>query len=238
MIYTCHMHPEVRMDQPGKCPKCRGCDLVPLEELEAGGAAALAGTAPGAGLPPRRLPGMPVAHAQPTVAASEPSATEATVPWLRQYQPFLSIIGLILLASVLSAVSAGASWQLAMTNFMAGFFLVFAGFKFIDLPGFVQGYSTYDLLAKRLPAYGYVYASIELGLGLAYLTGFAPQLTNWVTLIVMGFSSLGVLQVMRERRKVMCACLGTAIKLPLTTVTLAEDLGMAAMALLMLLVSH
>lgn len=28
MIYTCPMHPEVRKDRPGKCPKC-GVDLVP-----------------------------------------------------------------------------------------------------------------------------------------------------------------------------------------------------------------
>jgi len=28
MIYVCPMHPEVKSDNPGKCPKC-GMDLVP-----------------------------------------------------------------------------------------------------------------------------------------------------------------------------------------------------------------
>ena len=30
-IYTCTMHPEVRSDKPGKCPKC-GMELVKMEE--------------------------------------------------------------------------------------------------------------------------------------------------------------------------------------------------------------
>lgn len=32
MIYTCPMHPEIRQKQPGKCPKCGGMELVPVEE--------------------------------------------------------------------------------------------------------------------------------------------------------------------------------------------------------------
>ena len=31
MIYTCPMHPEIRQNHPGKCPKCGGMDLVPVE---------------------------------------------------------------------------------------------------------------------------------------------------------------------------------------------------------------
>jgi hypothetical protein len=210
MVYTCRMHPEIRLAAPGKCPKCRGCDLVPLDEATAAAPAA-----------PHQQ------HAAPAAAAP------AAATGLRQYLPLLTIVGLILLAALAaSAVPGPLHWHRLMTAFMAGFFLVFAGFKLLDLPGFAAGYGTYDLLAKRLPAYGYVYPFIELGLGLAYLTGFQPRLTNLTALVVMGFSSLGVMQVMRERRTVMCACLGTAIKLPLTTVTLTEDLGMAAMALL------
>ena len=30
MIYTCPMHPEVRQNHPGKCPKCGGMELVPV----------------------------------------------------------------------------------------------------------------------------------------------------------------------------------------------------------------
>jgi Cu+-exporting ATPase len=36
-IYTCPMHPEVRQDAPGKCPKC-GMNLVSGDETPGGGA--------------------------------------------------------------------------------------------------------------------------------------------------------------------------------------------------------
>ncbi len=31
--YTCPMHPEIRKEQPGRCPEC-GMKLVPVEESE------------------------------------------------------------------------------------------------------------------------------------------------------------------------------------------------------------
>ena len=33
-IWTCSMHPQIRMDKPGKCPIC-GMDLIPLQEYKA-----------------------------------------------------------------------------------------------------------------------------------------------------------------------------------------------------------
>lgn len=155
------------------------------------------------------------------------------------YRPLYIIIGLITLvttAVALKDVEMGMfSWEDVMMNFMAGFFLVFSGFKLLDIKGFKAGYSTYDILAKKVPSYGYVYPFIELGLGLAYLTRFMPDLTNWVTLIVMLFSSIGVAQKIMSGSKFQCACLGTMLKVPLTKITLIEDLGMALMALAMII---
>lgn len=122
-----------------------------------------------------------------------------------------------------------------MTYFMAGFFLVFAGFKLIDLSGFAEGYAQYDLLAKRWKGYGYIYPFIELSLGLALLIGSNSLIVNWVILVVMTFSGLGVAIKIRRKEKFQCACLGTFLKVPLTKVTLIEDFGMAAMAAIMLL---
>lgn len=34
--YTCPMHPEIRSDKPGKCPKCGGMDLVKKSSLDKG----------------------------------------------------------------------------------------------------------------------------------------------------------------------------------------------------------
>ncbi len=195
-MYTCPMHPEVRQDGPGKCPKC-GMALVKESELE---------------------------------LKKEGDDKE--------YGKLFTLIGMIALAAAATGLRDFAAesfaWQEMMMNFMAGAFLVFGGVKMLDLKGFVEGYSTYDLLAMKIPAYGYVYAMMEVGLGLAYLTRFQLDIVNWVTLVLMLFSSLGVIRSMMKKQKIMCACLGTFLKLPLSSVTLVEDLSMAVMAAAML----
>lgn len=154
------------------------------------------------------------------------------------YTPLFIIIGVILLASTALSLQRGAnasfSLEYFMTDFMAGFFLVFSGFKLLDLKGFKDGYSTYDLLARRFPMYGYIYPFIELLLGLMFLVRFELFWANLMTVVVMGFSGLGVLDRLSKKQKIQCACLGTVIKLPLSSVTLVEDFGMAAMAAVML----
>lgn len=123
----------------------------------------------------------------------------------------------------------------AMQNFMGAFFAAFAFFKLLDLRGFADSYRMYDLVAQRLPVYGYVYPFIELSLGAAYIAGLHPTAVNLTTLIVMSVSSLGVIQSVRQKRKIRCACLGTVFNLPMSTVTLIEDglmIAMAAAALL------
>ena len=44
----------------------------------------------------------------------------------------------------------------------------------------------------------------------------------------------GVLKALLDKRAIRCACLGTALNLPMTKVTLVEDLTMASMAAAML----
>ena len=118
---------------------------------------------------------------------------------------------------------------------MAGFFLVFSFFKFLDLKGFAQSYAMYDLAAKKIPTYGFVYPFIELGLGLAYLLNFKPILTNWLAFTVMTFSAIGVILAVANKQKIRCACLGAVFNLSMTTVTIIEDIMMAAMAAWMLI---
>jgi hypothetical protein len=154
------------------------------------------------------------------------------------YWPLIVIIGLITLGTVVLSlkdyINGNFQSEASMSYFMAGFFLTFSAFKFLDLKGFADGYSSYDLLAQKIYQYGFIYPFLELGLGLAYLLQINDWKLHLFTFILMGFSGLGVLNSMLKRRKFQCACLGTFLKVPLTKVTLIEDFGMAAMALLML----
>lgn len=158
----------------------------------------------------------------------------------QSYTPLAVIVGLIAVATLVltarDAAAGGVAWQSVLRYFMTGFFLVFAGFKLVDLRGFADGYATYDLLASRLPAYGYAYPFLELGFGLAMLAGRESRGLYIAEFAVMAFSGLGVAIKLIKREKFQCACLGTFLKVPLTKVTLIEDFGMAAMALAMIFV--
>lgn len=117
--------------------------------------------------------------------------------------------------------------------FMGLFFVTFAMFKFFDLNGFTDGFQMYDILAKKHRPYAYIYPFIELTLGLLYLSNLYPVFTNLLTVAIMSISAVGVIQSIRSGMNIKCACLGTALNVPLSTVSIAENVGMGAMALIM-----
>jgi hypothetical protein len=149
--------------------------------------------------------------------------------WLATYKPILLVF---LYISAATLVTGGSQW---MNHFMAGFFLVFSFFKLLDLEGFADGYSTYDIIAKRWRGWAYVYAFIELGLGFAYLANLPVVPVSAVTFVVMSISIVGVLQSVLNKRKIQCACLGAVFNLPMSTITIMEDALMIAMSAGMLI---
>ena len=207
--YTCPMHPEVISDKPGRCPKC-GMALVLSNE-----------------------------KATHSMSQADDKGL-GKLNW-RSYMPLIVIITIILAAAIAASWTDLVAGQLAIEDFiirfMTGFFLVFAGFKLMDLKGFAEGYSTYDLLAKRFFTYGYIYPFIELAFGLVMLAGFHPDWLLWTEFGVMVFSGLGVAIKLARKERFQCACLGTFLKVPLTYVTLVEDFGMALLAAALIILS-
>ena len=160
-----------------------------------------------------------------------------TKTWFETYKPLLLVFAFIISIAIITSWQHGTfqfmDW---MTSFMGGFFIAFSFFKLLDLRGFADSYSSYDLLAKKWRSYGFIYPFIELGLGVAYITGWQPFYTNLATAIVMGFSSIGVIQAVANKRKIRCACLGAVFNLPMSTLTIIEDLLMVGMALASLII--
>jgi len=166
-----------------------------------------------------------------TVEFLDQSSEKNKINFLSAYYPIFLIASYILgVAFINSWYASAIHWQNVMNQFMAGFFLVFSAFKFLDLRGFSDGYASYDLLAKRWRFYGYIYPFLELSLGILYLTQWIPTITQVMTIIIMGFSSLGVTTSLVKKQKFQCACLGTILKVPLSSVTLIEDLLMVVLA--------
>jgi len=170
----------------------------------------------------------------PKYSVSE-GAAESSASSLKTFWPLI-LIGLFLTGvSSLVTWQSGGNWGDWMAIFMGGFFLVFSFFKFLDIEGFVNSYRGYDLLARRWNAYGYVYPFLELGLGIGWCTSGHSTEVAAATVGIMGFSAIGVIQAVAKKQTIQCACLGTVFNLPMTTVTIVEDLLMVGMALWMLL---
>ncbi len=147
------------------------------------------------------------------------------------YRPLATLIAVSALAG---AAINHAEIHGFMHAFMGVFLCIFACLKLFTPSKFADGFQMYDLLAKPCRPYAYVYPFLELGLGLAYLAHFMPEQTYWATIALFGFSTLGVLSALKRGLNIRCACMGNILNVPLSTVTLTEDLSMCAMAAWML----
>lgn len=169
-------------------------------------------------------------------ATNHNEIAEQTKSWFETYKPILLIFFYIVLVTTLvQTQNTKFDFMEAMRHFMSGFFLIFSFFKLLNLKGFAESYVMYDVLAKQIPVWAYLYVFIELGLGIAFLINFNPIITNSITVIVMSISIIGVLQSVLNKKKIQCACLGAVFNLPMSTVTIIEDALMIAMSAIMLL---
>jgi copper chaperone CopZ len=149
--------------------------------------------------------------------------------WIATYYPLLLVIGLIAIAAF-----AAQNWMIA---FMGGFFAVFGAFKLLDIPAFANAYARYDVIAKIFKPWGYVYPVVETALGLAFLFHFQTPIMLWVAFALSVIGAIGVIQANLSKQTIECACLGTVFQLPMSVVTIIENVGMAVMAIWMIYVT-
>ncbi len=150
------------------------------------------------------------------------------------YLPLFVLVSVAALGGVATAYGAGGSFLGWMHYFMGFFLCQFAMLKLFDINGFADGFQMYDLIARHCRTYALLYPFIELLLGLLYLARIVPEWTYAATVLVMGIGTIGVVRALFGGMNVHCACMGTILKVPLSTVTLSEDIGMGVMAALML----
>jgi len=153
---------------------------------------------------------------------------------IQQLKPLL-LIFLYLFVAVFLLNYKEWSLESAMLDFMGMFYIVFSFFKLLDLRGFPESFKMYDPLAKFIPAYGWLYPFIELTLGLFFLLRFQVLLASVITVIILGITTIGVVKTLLDKKSIKCACLGTALKLPMTEATLIENIIMLLMAVTLLI---
>mgnify|MGYP001169598247 CR=1 FL=1 len=152
---------------------------------------------------------------------------------IQQLKPLLLILFYITSASVILHFK-NWNWNEFMLDFMGLFFIVFSFFKMLDLNGFTQSFKMYDPLAKSISFYGFIYPFIETCLGLMFLMRFEIKIALIVTLVLLSVTTIGVTKILLDKKSIQCACLGTALKLPMTEATFIENSIMIIMAILML----
>ena len=148
---------------------------------------------------------------------------------------------IIILSSILFVVSflnylylkqKDKEWdhKLLMNNIMGCIFILFGFLKIVNLPKFVQIFNKYDIISQKIPSYGYLYPFIEIALGIAYLKKYKLHNVNSITIILMIISFISVVISISKGQKLRCGCLGSFLHIPLSYVTLSENIVMGLMS--------
>ncbi|MFB0904697.1 MAG: cation transporter [Nonlabens sp.] len=164
------------------------------------------------------------------------SAFDKTAPLkskLAQLKPLFLILGYISIATILLHYQR-ENWNGAMLDFMGLFFIVFSFFKMLDVKGFSKSFGMYDPLARIIPVYGWIYPFIETALGFMLLMRLKVDIALIATLVILGITTIGVSKALLDKKSIPCACLGTALKLPMTEATFIENVLMIVMGIFML----
>ena len=145
---------------------------------------------------------------------------------------------------VVAVFATAALLDLALAQGISGFMgiaiCLLAMLKLMDVAAFAASFRKYDLLSQRWPAWARLYPGIELLVGLGVL--WRPELPAAARLIgatglllgAMGMVSVGK-AVFVDKLALNCACVGGNAKVPLGVVSFSENLLMALMGAVMLL---
>lgn len=159
--------------------------------------------------------------------------------FLKSYAAVIALFALAFFMSLsLTSWLPGRELSGATLAGSMGFFVSFLAFlKIIDLTAFLESFRRYDLLAARLKIYGMLYPLLELTVGLCFLAAAH----NWVVgvlaclLGVVGSISIILKLSSPEPTTTFCACTGGRIQVPLGALSVAENLAMVVMGVMMIL---
>ena len=155
----------------------------------------------------------------------------------KTYRPLVLILGLVVATTFITKLIIPSSTiSDTMRWFMGYFFAVFGMTKVVTWKSFTLSFKKYDPIANIVPIYAWLYPALEITLAVLFLGGWFTNIASWVTLSVLGLTTLGILRSLAKGERLECACLGTWITLPLGWVTVLENTVMIAMAIWMLLI--
>lgn len=151
-----------------------------------------------------------------------------------EYKKFGYIICGILLVSMTLTFIRGVAIDRFLADFMAVFLITLAASKFIDIESFAHAYRQYDIFARRIRPWGYMFPFLEVFIGFWYLLSDGPNNLNILTMIVMGTAAVGALKEIKRQSRFSARGLGSFIRLPLARVGVIENVTIFGMAFILL----
>lgn len=148
---------------------------------------------------------------------------------MKRYLP-LGILFCLAMIEALAISLAKKSFDHWMMHLMGLLFCQFAFLKLIHLKQFQEGFAKYDLITRKIASYALYYPFIELFLGLLFLANLFIKEASFLALILAMIGIISVLVALKNKLDVKCVCMGTVLDIPLTKVTLFENVVMGAMA--------
>lgn len=166
---------------------------------------------------------------------NNPSLLSNIIEYFSSKKPIVIALFLVAISSLALQVPNNTfdidKW---FTTYMGLFFMLFSFLKLLNVSGFSMTFKRYDLISKKVPGFSNIYPYIELTLAITFLTQSFLIYANILTLIFMASQSAGVYKSLRNHEQIQCACMGSAISLPLSSLTLIENFIMISMAMYMI----
>lgn len=146
---------------------------------------------------------------------------------------FVTAAGLALAAS--TAILGTPLSVMAGEWFVAFAMMILAMLKLQDVDSFATMFLGYDLLARRWLLYAWLYPFLEWSAGALMAAHWLDLVSIPIALFIGTVGAVSVFwAVYVQKRDIKCACVGGSSRVPLGFVSLAENLGMVAMAAWML----
>jgi len=145
---------------------------------------------------------------------------------IKSYLPIIYIYVFSITLTYVTKIFFNFNLSDSISIFLGIFSLTFAFFKILKLRDFVEAFSEYDFFTQKFRLYGFLFPFLELLFGASFL--FLLDIV-WIELLCLIFFSvnfISVLNALNKDKKFVCACLGDLIKLPLSKVSLIENLTM------------
>ena len=111
-------------------------------------------------------------------------------------------------------------------NIMGSILILFGMLKLYDIEKFMEIFQKYDIISKNIPIYSFAYPFIEIILGISFMYSFKLNKIKLITNLLMFISIISVSLSMIKGQTLRCGCLGAFFHIPLSYVTLSENIIM------------